>query len=128
MLYRASRQAANISELYALLKSKRYTLARCKRICLCAMLRIDKRLVSLSQQDGAGYLHVLGFRREARGLVSAIGQKCALPLLMRRSDAAKLSLHAQSVLEADIRAHEIYGLLCGGNHPIADFAAPPLVL
>jgi len=128
VLYRAARQARTVEELYARIKSKRYTLARCKRICLCAMLHIRRQLAASALQEDAPYLRVLGFRRTARALVSAIGQKRTLPLVIRRADVSALPPAAQDLMAADIRAHELYGLLCGKNTPQADFSAPPIVM
>ncbi len=128
VLYRASREAKSTAELLTLLKSKRYTLARCKRICTCAMLGITNWLAKSVFEEDALYLRVLGFRRTARSLVSAIANKRTLPLIMRRADTVSLPASAQAVLEADIRAHDVYGLLAKQELSQRDFTVPPIVI
>ncbi len=128
VLYRASREAKTTAELLTLLKSKRYTLARCKRICICAMLGVTNKLAKSAFDEDALYLRVLGFRRTARSLVSAIASKRTLPMLVRRADTAALSASAQAVLEADVRAHDVYALIAKQEAPQRDFCIPPIVI
>ncbi len=131
VIYRAVRQASSLDELYAELKSKRYTLARCRRIALCALLGIDKALLQTSMgEEGAGYLRVLGFRRDARPLLSAISHHGSMPLIMRYSDQMGCSPAAQALLKLDIEAHNIYALLLGkhGESIPRDFKSPPVMI
>ena len=128
VLYRASREARTTAELFCLLKSKRYTLARCKRICACALLGIKKPLAYTAFSEDGLYMRVLGFKRSARSLLSAIGHRHTLPLVMRRSDIANLPAAAQLTLETDIRAHDVYSLLAKQETPQRDFTVPPIVL
>ncbi len=128
VLLRAAQQATGIDELFTALKSKRYTLARCKRIAMCAMLGIDKPLSQSVMTEDSLYLRVLGFRRTARPLISAIGHRHTLPLFIRRADAADCPPAAQAMLELDIRAHDIYALLARQESPLRDFSQPPILL
>lgn len=128
VLYRAARQSANMEELFAQLKSKRYTMARCKRIAMCAMLGITKNLSKSVMAEDALYLRVLGFRRGARPLLSAIAHKRSLPLLIRRADIAACPPAAQDQIDLDLRAHDIYALLARQESPLRDFSQPPIVI
>lgn len=128
VLYRASREAKSTAELLTVLKSKRYTLARCKRICACALLGIKKPLAHSVFEEDALYLRVLGFKRTARSLVSAIANKRTLPLIMRRADTVALPPSAQAILETDIRAHDVYALLAKQETPQRDFTVAPIVI
>lgn len=128
VLFRASREAKTTAELLTLLKSKRYTLARCKRICICAMMGVSGKLAKSVFEEDALYLRVLGFKRTARSLVSAIASRRTLPLLVRRADTVSLSASAQAILEADIRAHDVYALLAKQEAPQRDFNVPPIVI
>ncbi len=128
VLYRAVRQCESIDELFALIKSKRYTMARCKRIAISALLGINRTLAALSmQKEEPLYLRVLGFRHEARPLVSAIARQGTAPLLMRRADLAACSPISQQLLQTDRNAHDIYRLLCPGQGVARDFAIPPFI-
>lgn len=128
VLHRAARQSINMEELFSHLKSKRYTMARCKRIAMGALLGITKSHASSVMQEDALYLRVLGFRRSARPLLSAIAQKRSLPLLIRRADIAGCPPAALSLLELDLRAHDIYALLARQESPLRDFSQPPIVV
>lgn len=128
ILFRAAQNVTTLEALYDSLKSKRYTMARCKRISLSALLGITKSLLHDSMNEDAGYLRVLGFRREARPLLSLIGKKCTAPLIMRRADCEHLSDHARTLLEKDLFAHDIYALLNPNEQPIRDFSQPPITI
>ena len=128
VLHRAARQSVNMEELFAQLKSKRYTMARCKRIAMCAMLGITKTLSKSVMAEDSLYLRVLGFRRSARPLLSAIAHNRTLPLLIRRADIVSCPPSAQALIELDLRAHDIYALLARQESPLRDFSQPPIVI
>ncbi|MEL7609809.1 MAG: nucleotidyltransferase family protein [Bacillota bacterium] len=107
-LYRACREAASYEELLVRLKSKRYTLARLKRICCGALLDIDNALQkSASEDPGAQYLRVLGMKKDAKRLVRALCEAARLPVLMRGEDFESLSEKARKVFAVDERAKRI---------------------
>ncbi len=128
VLFRAARDCQTLEALFSILKSKRYTYARCKRMLLCALLGIDKALLATALEPQAAYLHVLGFREQSRALLSAIGKKCKAPLLLRHADIAALPESARTLLDKDIQAHDIYTLLAENQVIPRDFAALPVRL
>ncbi len=130
VLYRAARKATSYDELLSSLKSKRYTLARTKRIALSALLGISKTHTSIAAENGAGYLRVLGFKASARPLLSTIAKKASVPLLLRHSDIASLSDHAKQLLSLDIHAHDGYRLILQkhNEHIPRDFADRPIII
>lgn len=123
-----ARHSNSIEGLLAALKSKRYTLARCKRIVMCALLGITKTHLINATQAKSLYLRVLGFRRSARPLISAISRNCSLPLIIRKADIAKCALDTSNLLELDIRAHDIYALLEDQSSIPRDFTQPPVIV
>lgn len=127
VLLRAARNCTTIEELLSAVKSKRYTLARCKRILLCALLGIDEALMKSIPPENGAYLRVLGFRKAARPLIAAIQKRCTLPLLIRAADIKTLAPAQRTLLELDIRAHDIYNLISRAGAP-RDFAAPLITL
>jgi len=128
VLYRAVRQTDTLEGLFAALKSKRYTLARCRRIAIYALLGFNQSLLKTAMEEDCGYLRVLGFRRQARPLLGAIGKQGKAPLLMRRADIARCSPAAVRLLNADIHAHDVYRMLLGPESPIRDFDGPPVTV
>ena len=127
VLYRAAQSASSIEKLFLQLKSKRYTLARCKRIALSAFIGYDRTYLSAMLAEDSLYARLLGFRRSARPLISAIGKNCTLPFIVRKADTVALPAPAAQLLTLDVRAHSLYALLRKETTP-ADFAQPPVVV
>ncbi len=125
-LYKASRRACSLEELYFLAKTKRYTLARIRRAVLCAFLGVEKRMLL----EGDAYVHILGMNSRGREILSAAKNAgCALPLdtslkaLMNTSREA----HRQGAFEA--RCGDIYSLAFEQPRPCgADFTAKPVII
>lgn len=111
LLLRAAHNSANPDEFFEILKSKRYTMARCKRISMCALLGITKTLYAQSMNNKAAYIHILGFKKNARSLVSAISKTANCPVLLRKSDTLNMANEAASSLALDVLAHDIYSLI-----------------
>ena len=128
VIARAAQKVISMDALFAELKSKRYTMARIKRIAMSAMLGIQKEHIRLLRSDNALSLRVLGFRHSARSLISAIQKKRTLPLVMRRADFKNCSQEAYSLLEIDRMAHEIYALFTVPEQPSPDYSHPPIIL
>lgn len=108
VLARAARTVGSIGELYETVKTKRYTLARVKRIAVCALLGITSDQVHATVQSREGsYLRVLGFRKEARPLLSRIGKSRQVPLILRNSDLASCPLIVQHDIDTDMLSTDL---------------------
>ncbi len=108
VLYRSVREARTLTELYEKIKTKRYTLARCKRIVASALLGITADQVrKLTQSREGSYLKVLGFRRQARALISEIAKCKTAPMLLRNSDLEDFPSFVRQNLETDILSTDI---------------------
>lgn len=103
----ASRTSYNADAFFETIKSKRYTMARCKRIGMCALLGITKQLQDDMQDDNNLYFKVLGLRRNARPLLSAIAAISSVPIIMRNSDLHKCTDVARSSLAIDTLSTDI---------------------
>lgn len=75
-LYKAVRQACTLEQLYAMIKTKRYTLARVRRLVLSAFLQVDGSLC----RQSAPYAHLLGFTPAGKALLSRWKSTAAIPL------------------------------------------------
>ena len=92
----------SISELFDAVKSKRYTMARIKRIVLCAALGISMDHIRASMHGSDGlYLRVLGFRSESEQLLSEIARKRTAPLILKKEDERECSDIVRSNLAID---------------------------
>lgn len=69
-----------LDELYALIKSKRYTLSRVKRIVLRAFLDI------YGSETDVPAIRILGFNENGRALLADIKAKCDKPIISRLAD------------------------------------------
>lgn len=73
----AAAQAGSVAELLELVKTKRYTMSRLRRVLWCMMLGTTARL----QQSVPPYLRVLDFRADTgRELLREMKQKASLPV------------------------------------------------
>ncbi len=100
-LYLASREAGTLEELFSLIKSKRYSHARVRRLVLSAFLEIP---VSSTPP----YLRVLGMNSRGEQVLKASSP--ALPAAIRPSEFQKLPAEVQSIYELECRADDLYAL------------------
>ena len=108
VLYRCVREARTLSEFYEKIKTKRYTLARCKRIVASALLGITSEQVRRMMQSHEGsYLKVLGFRRQARALISEIAKRKTAPMILRNSDLDDCPAFVRQNVETDMLSTDI---------------------
>ena len=108
VIYRSVRSARTLLEFYELIKTKRYTLARCKRIAACALLGITSdqvRKLTLSREGS--YLKVLGFQKKARPLISEIAKRRTAPLILRNSDLEDCPAFVRQNVETDLLSTDI---------------------
>lgn len=98
------------SQFCDLLKSKDITYARVSR-CLTHILLNHKKdyLQSYIENDFIFYARILGLRKDASELMSALKLHSEIPVISKLADAKKsLSPFAMQMLEEDIRASQIY--------------------
>ena len=109
VILRAARQSWDAESFFESVKSKRYTLARCKRIGMSALLDISADLQEDMQAAENYYMRVLGLTKSARALISAIVSLSRVPLIMRNSDIEKCSNVARESLRIDSLSTDILG-------------------
>lgn len=100
--------SSGISELLGRVKSRRYTMARLKRIAMYALVGVTERLQrSAAEDDGLLYARVLGVRKGAEGLISELCERSRIPVVVRSSDAEKLPEGARQTLRLSELAHAV---------------------
>ncbi len=104
-IYSAVKKACSLPELLELAKTKRYTMARIKRIILCAFLGINS---SLSNAE-IPYIRVLGSDKKGFEILKNVN----FPVLTRYSDVLKLGSNAQEFFELENKFTNIYYSLTG---------------
>ena len=96
------------------LKTKNMTYTRVARNLLHILLNIYQEDMDIFRKDDyVYYAKMLGFKKEAEPLLSAVKEHSEIPLLSKLADADDIiaSSNGRKLLAADIRAAHIYSLL-----------------
>lgn len=98
-------------ELCALLKTREITYGRISRALCRILLGISKEQLQAARETGyVPYARILGFRKRATPLLSAIKKNSGIPLVSKLADARfLLSGDAPGMLQKDILASHLYG-------------------
>lgn len=100
----AARKYSTIEEILTEIKTKRYTLARLRRILICALLGIKKE----HTQSNVPYIRVLGFSQKGSDLLKTVSTTSALPLILNTAkDMNTLADKAKEILDIDIKATDL---------------------
>lgn len=122
-IYRAARVSGSLAELALLTKTKRYTMARIRRILLSAFLGIQKS----DLKDPPPYVHILGMNERGKEILSAA--KCALPMDTSLKALMNAGQKQKRAAALEAQAGDLYALafekkrVCG-----LDFTEKPVIL
>ena len=105
-IFNSIKLSTSLDELYFLIKTKRYTLSRIKRIILCAFLGITKADLHSSPP----YIRVLGFNNNGKHLLKKLKSNSKLPIIFKKSDINSLDNHAQRIFNLEQVASDFYNL------------------
>lgn len=105
-LFSASRSACSLDELYNIIKVKRYTLARIRRLVLSAAIGIDNTFF----MKRPPYARVLGFNKTGEEIIKRNSANSDIPLVLRAGDISALGDGAKKVFDTECRATDLYGL------------------
>lgn len=106
-IYFSLRVATSLDELYNMIKTKRYTLARIRRLVLSAFLEFDNQFFMVTPP----YVRVLGFSNQ--GLSHLKTPQGIIPVITRAAQIKQLDNDAQKVFETECRATDVYALSLG---------------
>lgn len=121
-LYRAAREARTLEELYALIKNKRVSHARVRRLAMYAFLGIKKPL-----PDTPPYLRVLGGTQRGWRALGELSP--ALPVVVRSRDVEALSSDAKETFRLEVLAGDLYALSAPTPQPAGrDYTQRPVKL
>lgn len=122
-IYKAARVSSNLAELYMLIKTKRYTMSRIRRIIMAEFIGIKKADV----KERPPYIHILGMNGKGKEILSAA--KCELPVDTSLKSLSKNGLKAKRMAALESRAGDLYALsfdkkrVCG-----LDNTSKPIIL
>ena len=105
-LFSAAKSATTLEELYSLIKTKRYTLARVRRLVLSAYLDLKADYLKVSPP----YARVLGFSKKGEEIIKIFSSITKIPLILRAGDFENASEDAKRIFAADSAATDLYAL------------------
>ncbi len=112
-LYAAARKAASLEELYALVKTKRYPLARVRRLVLSAFLGVTNALT----QSFPPYVRILGMNPRGAEILHVSKMTTKRPIIANSSDILSLDNIAQNVIELESQSTDVYSLFLPNPYP-----------
>ena len=112
-LYAAARKAASLEELYALVKTKRYPLARIRRLVLSAFLGGTNALT----QSFPPYVRILGMNPRGAEILHVSKMTTKRPIIANSSDILSLDNIAQNVIELESQSTDVYSLFLPNPYP-----------
>lgn len=104
-IIKALKYASGTEELYSLIKTKRYTHSRIRRIVLRAFLGLDE-----SFPNQAPYIRILAFNEKGVKILSEMKKNASLPVIARYADAKKLKPNERRLFEYECKCTDIYNL------------------
>ncbi|MBQ8851619.1 MAG: nucleotidyltransferase family protein, partial [Oscillibacter sp.] len=105
-LEKAGQQCTSMDEFYDLVKTKRYTHARLRRLALWAYLGLTAGQIP----NTPPYLRVLGFNRRGQAILKEMKQTASLPLITKPAQARDLDERGRTLFELEARFTDLYDL------------------
>lgn len=122
-MYKAIRVSTNLNELLFLIKTKRYTLARIRRIVLSAYLGITKN----DLKNNPSYVRILGMNNRGKEILAAAN--CELPIDTSLAQLAKKSDIAMKQAKLEERCDNQYALALNKKQVCGlDYTAKPIIM
>lgn len=116
-IYSAIHKYNSIQEILFAVKSKRYTLARLRRILISALLGITKE----TQKIAPCYARVLGFTKDGEKILKS----CNLPIITSVKKGLSMGSDIENLLKAEIFATNVFSLATNPPQKSnADFTTP----
>ena len=106
-IYKAIQTSISLRELMDKIKTKRYTMARIKRIILSAYLGITSEM----QNSTIPYIRILGTNSKGLEILKKAKSTSMLPIVSRYSDVSKLSDEAKFVFQKECLFMDLYNAI-----------------
>lgn len=113
--FRASRSASSLAELLQTVKTKRYPLARLRRMVFRAYLGLPP-----APPERPAYLRVLAANQRGTALLAGMRATAALPVLTKPAAVRRLDSEAQSLFHLEARADRLCALACPNPAAVPD--------
>lgn len=105
-IYKSIKVSKSLNELYASIKTKRYTLSKIRRIILCSYLGITKK----DLKRDIPYIRILGFNSSKTELLKNIKKNSSLPIITKKSDVDNLNSNSKHIFNLEVVSTDLYNL------------------
>ncbi len=105
-IFESAKKCHSFSQLCESIKTKRYTMARIRRILMCAAFNINNEYLKKEPP----YIHILGCSSKGEDLIKEIAKKTNLPLVITAKDALKLEGFAKKTFELEEYTTGLYAM------------------
>ena len=118
------RKGTSLDDIIAKIKSKRYTMARIRRILLSAYLGISKddALAPVS------YIRILGANQKGRQILNKMKKSATIPIITRTKEVNTLDKQAVNMFSLEGTAADLYWLMSPTNKPCGKDMTDPIVM
>jgi len=113
--YRSSRSAASVRELLEDVKTRRYPLARLRRMLFWAYLGLPP-----APPFSPPYLRLLAANERGLPLLAEMRKTAALPVLTKPASVRRMGEDARKLFELENRASLLYALACPEPAAVSD--------
>ena len=112
-----AKEASSVHQLINLIKSKRYTTTRIKRILIHTLLNLTKSTMNKIINEKQMYTRVLAFNNKGATLLKKIKneKRAHIPIITNISKERNLLSSCPDVFNYDILASDVYNLVVGGK-------------
>lgn len=123
-IYNAIQSATSLEELYDIVKTKRYTHSRIRRIVTALYLGITPG----DRDSEVPYIRVLGFNEKGRDILKAAKDAASKPVITKTSQIYGLDGEARHIFELECKATDLYNLCSPRILPCGTELSDELVL
>jgi predicted nucleotidyltransferase len=117
-IYNGIKLATSLDELYNSIKVKRYTLARIRRLVLCAALDIDNSFFLKTPP----YIRIGGMNKKGEEILKNATKNSPVPIVVKPAQIAALGDTSKKLFEVENKATDLYNLFlsapqkCGSEY------------
>lgn len=105
-LYVAAHEEASLDAITAAAKTKRYALARIRRMCMCAALGVKAGMA----EELPPYARVLAANARGCALLREISRKGEIPVITKPASVREMSAECREIFSLGAAAHDLYVL------------------
>ncbi len=105
-IYKAVQSESSLEAVQMAAKTKRYPLARIRRICMCACLEINAK----ANRGVPPYARVLAMNEKGRAYLAFLRKKVEIPILIKPAAVDRFSKECQALFTLGAGAHSFYTL------------------